>query len=169
MHSPQTIFVEFGLSSKVHRVDCCFVSSSYAQIHDLSSVMILWSTAIVFFQLFYTPIDTNLFLSDSGIQREQICFAASCSCNIECMLVAEMPKSWVHQCNLIVIMYIESCKKWSHENVRELIPIFFANLIFSSHCKLHKWRLYIKTSWVRLSLKVTNSPTPTTCRCRKCP
>ena len=32
------------------------------------------------------------FLSDSGIQREQALFMASCSFNIECVLLAEMPR-----------------------------------------------------------------------------
>ena len=52
-----------------------------------------WSTAIVFFQHFFTPIDTNLFwaiVKLCGIQREQICLAVSC--NIESLLVEEMRK-----------------------------------------------------------------------------
>ena len=35
---------------------------------------------------------------------------------------------------------------------------FFGKLIFSSHCKQHEWWSYVKTCWVRLCLKMTNSP-----------
>ena len=62
-------------------------------INDLINVF--GSIAIVFFQHFFTPTDTNLFwafVKLCGIQRQQIFFTAKCSGNVECMLVHEMPK-----------------------------------------------------------------------------
>ena len=50
-------------------------------------------------------------------------------------------------CILSMVIHFKSCKKLQHENVYELIP-FFAKLLFSSHCKQHKWRSYVKTFWV---------------------
>ena len=37
----QTTIVGFEPGSKTHTMDCCFLSGSYAQIHDSSAVMIL--------------------------------------------------------------------------------------------------------------------------------
>ena len=64
----------------------------------------------------------------------------------------------VHQCTLVVILHVKSCKKCRHENVHELMPFFLPNLLFSSHCKQHKWRWYVKTCWVSLCSKMTNFP-----------
>ena len=58
-------------------------------------INVFWGTAIVFFQHFFTPIDTNLFLSDCQIVRDPTrtsLFTAMCSCKIECMMVEDMPK-----------------------------------------------------------------------------
>ena len=58
-------------------------------------INVFWSTAIVFFQHFFTPNDINLFwpiVKLCEIQRQQIFLTAWCSCNIEFMLVEEMPK-----------------------------------------------------------------------------
>ena len=71
------LLLRFGLI----RIDPWFVTWD-----DLINVF--WGAAIVFFQHFFTPIDTNLFLS--GIQWEQIFFTARSSCNIQCMLVEEL-------------------------------------------------------------------------------
>ena len=48
--------------------------------------------------------DKSLFLSDCPIQGEQIFFTAKCSCTIECMLVAEMPKNGTI-CHMTILNY----------------------------------------------------------------
>ena len=66
--------------------------------HD--AIDVFRSTATVFLEHFFRPIDMSLFLSDwqivcvhailnvlCGIQRKQIFLTVKCSCNIECMLV----------------------------------------------------------------------------------
>ena len=63
--------------------------------HDVIDVF--RSTAIVFLEHFFRPIDTSLFFFWAidklwGIQRKQIFLTVKCSCNIECMLVPLMPK-----------------------------------------------------------------------------
>ena len=95
---PQITFVGLGLGSKAYTVDCCFVSGSYAQIHDESPVTILQTpfeaSPLYYFQYFFAPIDTNLFLSVCQIvwhsTRTNLFYLSSC--NIECMLVEGMPK-----------------------------------------------------------------------------
>ena len=75
--------------------------------------------AIIFFQHLFIPIDMNLFLSVCEIVRDSTranLFRARCSCNIECMLLGEMPNdslisryvTWRalsvharHQCSLV--------------------------------------------------------------------
>ena len=86
----------FGSSSKTHTVNCCFVSGSYAQIHNSSPVTILQTLFVAPHRIFPTFLCTNRqepFLSVSGIQQEEkFIMAMQYSCNIEGMLVEEMPK-----------------------------------------------------------------------------
>jgi len=58
-------------------------------------INVLWNTAIVLYQNFFAPIHTVFFCSGCQIVRDQTrtnFFTARCSCNIECMLVEELPK-----------------------------------------------------------------------------
>ena len=69
---PQTTFVGFGSSSKTHTVDYCFVSGSYAQIHDSSTVTIVQT-------YFEAPPSyfCNIFLHQSSVFERWSNFAGS--------------------------------------------------------------------------------------------
>ena len=65
-------FVGFDFCSKIHTVDYWFglirIVTWFANCDGLINVF--WGTAIVFFQRFFTPIDTNLFFSVCQIVRD---------------------------------------------------------------------------------------------------
>ena len=83
-HSHSRLLFTFGL---------ILVNPRFITCHDIIDVF--RSTAIVFLEHFFQPIDTSLFFwaifKLCGIQREQIFLTVKCSCNIECMLVSLMP------------------------------------------------------------------------------
>ena len=84
-HPYSRLLFTFGLI----RVNLRFITC-----HDIIDVF--RSTAIVFLEHFFRPIDTSLFFRAIdklfGIQREQIFLTVKFSCNIECMLVPLMPQ-----------------------------------------------------------------------------
>ena len=103
----QTTFIGFGSGSKTHMMNCFFVSGLYAQIHDSwRSYKRLFKHRHRSFPTFlytnrYEPFSERL----CGIQREEISFTARCSCNIECMLVEEVPKNGFISRNVTILSY----------------------------------------------------------------
>ena len=78
-----------------HTVDCCFVSGTYAQIHDSSPVTILYSSfnaPTLYFYNISLDQSTRTFFGAILEQREQTFLSARCSFKIECMLGQKCPR-----------------------------------------------------------------------------
>ena len=67
------------------------IAAWFVSYDDLINVS--WSTAIVVFQHFFRPIDMSLFWAIAGSNENKSFSACSSCCNIECMLLKEMPKA----------------------------------------------------------------------------